>query len=334
MDNRRLSARNAGTGYQRRSFLAAIAGLLATPVCLRGEKGFPQNFLGANTAITGYGLFEAIELLRELGFKTIELQNLVGVPEPTRGQFPGFRLDEADRELRARLKESLHGFQLVTTHLPYQGLEYFAADGERARRGIEAMERALAATAFLGAKIGVVHPKPGPGMNLEETWPLMVHHFRKWGDIAKAGGFRLALETGYPTSVVDFVRLVEQVDHECVGAALDVGHQGKFDDLVSFAKPELRGTPDGIKAYNDVNVELIEKLGTKLIHLHVHDIEPSTWREHKPLIYDFIDYPRLLGALRKISYEGVLVFEIGGPATKMPTFLRDAKRKLDMLLQA
>ena len=61
----------------------------------------------------------------------------------------------------------------------------------------------------------------------------------------------------------------------------------------------------------------------------IHDIEPNTWREHKPLIYGFVDYPRLIRRLREIKYEGVLVFEIGGPPEEMPIYLADAKRKLD-----
>ena len=61
-----------------------------------------------------------------------------------------------------------------------------------------------------------------------------------------------------------------------------------------------------------------EQLGEKLIHLHIHDIEPETWKEHKPLIYGFIDYPRLIRRLRQLNYQGVLVFEIGGRPERMP----------------
>ncbi len=152
------------------------------------------------------------------------------------------------------------------------------------------------------------------------------------GRFGKTGGFRLALETGYPTSVDDFVRLIHEVDHDCVGAAIDVGHQGRFEELANKVKPEDRGTPEGIKAYNDLNIELVDRLGSKLIHFHIHDIEPSTWREHQPLIYGFIDYARLIQRLRETMYEGVLVFEIGGPAAEMPTYLKDAKRKLERFI--
>ncbi len=275
-----LAAKFATPTANRRKFLATSAALLAAPVSLRAGDVFVPHFLGANTAISGYGLFEAIDLLRKLGFQSIEIQNLLGTPEPTRDKYPGFRLDEADDDLKSRIKQALRDFQLVTTHLPYNGLEYFSPGGEQARIGMETMEMALEATAFLGAKIGVVHPKPGPGMSLKETWPFMIRRFRRWGDMAKAGGFRLALETGYPTSVDDFIRLVHEVDHDRVGATIDVGHQGRYEELARRVRPENRGT-------------------------------------------------RLIRRLREIKYEGVLVFEIGGPPAEMPTYLANAKRKLD-----
>ncbi len=59
---------------------------------------------------------------------------------------------------------------------------------------------------------------------LEESWPAMVRRFRRWGDFAKATGFRLSIETGYPQSVRDFVRFIEEIDHSHVGATIDVGH--------------------------------------------------------------------------------------------------------------
>ena len=44
----------------------------------------------------------------------------------------------------------------------------------------------------------------------------MIKRFRHWGDMAQQRGFRLALETGYPLSVAEFVRLIREIDHENV----------------------------------------------------------------------------------------------------------------------
>jgi hypothetical protein len=112
-----------------------------------------------------------------------------------------------------------------------------------------------------------------------------------------------------------------------------VGHQSRFEEL-SPIKSDDYATPQAIKAYNDVNLKIVETLGDKLFHLHVHDILPATWREHHPLVHGFIDYPRLLSKLRDSRYAGVLIFEIMGEGEKMPEYLRDSKQKLDSYLSA
>jgi sugar phosphate isomerase/epimerase len=315
--------------FSRREFLQSVAGSGFFAAKTRAAHSFVPYIIGANTAIEGYGFFQAVALLQKLGFPTIEVQNLVGVLEPTPGAFPGFRLDRITEKDKRAIKTALASFRYVTAHLPYTGLEYFAPDGPVAESAIKTLELAMDAVAFLGAKIAVLHPKPGPGMSLDETWPLMIRRFRRWGDRARAGGFRLALETGYPRSVRDFVRLIQEIGHDHVGATIDVGHQSSYAELVSRIRPEERGTPKGIKAYNDTTIEIIDKLRSKILHFHVHDIEPNTWKEHQPLIYGFVDYPRLLRKLHEINYGGVLVFEIGAPASEMPGDLADAKRKLE-----
>jgi len=315
----------------RRRFLARTLSGAVLASSASGWDGWNlvPYVVGANTAITGYGLFQAISLLRELGFPTIEVQNLVGVPEPAPGKFPGFQLDRASDEDRRKVKQALAGFQHITAHLPYTGLEYFSPPGPEADDGIRTLEAAMRTAAFLGARVAVMHPKPGKGMTLEESWPIMIRRIRRWGDLAKEHGFRLALETSYPRSVAEFVRLVREVDHEHVGATLDVGHQSHYRELLARVAPGERSTAKGIRAYNDTNIEIVEGLGAKLIHLHVHDIDPATWKEHQPLVYGFVDYPRLIAKLREVRYEGVMVFEIAGPADRMRQYLAQAKRKLE-----
>ncbi|MCA9123436.1 MAG: sugar phosphate isomerase/epimerase [Planctomycetaceae bacterium] len=323
-------------GINRREALAVLGATFLTTnrlTAATAPHSFVPYILGANTAISGYGLFDAIRLVERLGFKTIEVQNLDGVPAPTPDKFPGFRFEDTSEDLKAQIKESLSGFQYITAHLPYSGLEYTAPDGPAALAAVRQLESALEAAAFLGAKVAVLHPKPAPGLEQRDIWPIMIKRFRHWGDIAQQNGFQLALETGYPLSVADFVDLVQEVDHDFVGATLDVGHQGRYRELAARVRPDERGTPAGIRAYNDTNIDLIERLGGKLVHLHIHDIQPATWREHQPLIHGFVDYPRLIAKLHEIRYGGVLVFEIGGPAEEMPNYLADAKHKLEQYLR-
>jgi sugar phosphate isomerase/epimerase len=307
----------------RRQFVGAFAaGSFARAAAALGPQA-----IGACTAITGYSLDESIELLRVIGLPVIEIHPM-GVPEATPGGFPGFDFDRLSDAQRGRIRKALSSFQAVTSHLPYSGLNYFAKDSAMSGKSVRAVEVALEASIYFGAKIAVLHPMApqGPG------WSAMVKRIREWGDVARRGNFRLALETGYPSSVRDFVRLVKEVNRPAVGATIDVGHQSRYAELVAKVKPEERGTPVGIRAYNDTTVAIIEQLGSKVFHLHVHDIEPETWKEHKPFGTGFVDYPRLIRALRKIGYSGYLVMEIGAPAEEMERHLREGKRRLEAAL--
>lgn len=318
---------------KRRTFLqTAVAGLAGLPR-LRGADLVP-HVVGANTAITGYSFFRSMSVLREIGFQTIEVQNLVGELGPVPGRFPGFRFDRVSEAEKRKIKEAVAGVPYLTTHLPYTGLEYMAPSGKEGEDAIATLKMTMKATEFLGAKLAVIHPKPGPGMSMEESWPILLKRFREWGGMAQDMGFKLAVETMWPKSVKDFARLIHEINHENVGAIIDVGHQSEYAELVARVKPEERGTEKGRQAYNDINMMLVDQLGDKLIHFHVHDIEPPTWKEHRPLIYGFVDYPRLISKLKKTGYQGTLVFEIGGPASRMPDWLREGKRKLEDFIAA
>ena len=180
--------------------------------------------------------------------------------------------------------------------------------------------------------MAVLHPQPLPDGTLNATWPGYLDRFRRWGDRARKLGFRIALETGYPRSVRDFVCLVKEIGHDSVGATIDVGHQSRYGELVARVKPEERSAPAGIKAYNETTFAIVEGLGSKVFHFHVHDIDPATWKEHQPLSTGFVDYPGLFQILRRINYQGLLILEISGPGTEMKRLLADNKRQLEVLV--
>ncbi len=324
----------------RRQFFTLAAGVAgwygcgaaSDPSAPAEQAARPWDFVpyvvGANTAISGLGFFEAIDLLAGIGYPAVEVQNLLGTLEPTPGQFPGFRIDRVSQQERERIVAALEPFEYVTAHLPYS-MPYIDPQADDA---VAEFETTFDAAALVGAKVAVLHPQPH-GTDLLANWSTAVERIRKWGSMAADRGFRIAVETGAPPSVPDCVRLLDEIGHDNVGSTLDVGHQARFAELAGFAKDQY-GSSEAVRAYNDVNLQLVDALGDKLIHFHVHDIEPATWAEHKPLIHGFIDYPRLIAKLRETEYGGVLIFEIGGDADKMPGYLRDAKSKLEGYLSA
>lgn len=323
----------SNTNPSRRQFLQSVlAGTAVGAVpALSAGRGLHPEIIGANPYFPGYDLYRSIGILHWLGFHTIELHPM-GSPEARPGMPPGFELDRISDTEKQRIKEALHPFRYVSTHLPWVDTPYFSSFAPSHEYGMSRIDTALKATAFLGAEVANIHVQRSAHITLDDAWPMLIESFQRWGGIAQDLGFRLAIETGYPESVKDFVRLISEIDHDAVGATIDVGHQKNYAELVARVKPEEKGTPEGIRAYNDVTHEIIDQLGSKIFHMHVHDIEPETWSEHKPLIHGFVDYPRLIAKLRKIDYEGLLVFEIGGPVDKLPEYFGDAKTKLEAFL--
>ena len=310
---------------KRRDFLMAA---LAAPL---RPSGVGKQALGANTAMSGYGLYRAIDAIRRLGFPAIEIHPM-GVPQPTPDKFPGFEFDALSEAERRKIRKSLEGFRRITTHLPYTGLSPFSSNPKTAEISIRKIQSAMESTTYFGAELAVLHviaPKDRPA---GDAWPLIVRQLREWGDYAGKHRFKLAFVTGYPGSVEEFVRLAREVNHEAVGCTLDVGHQRGYQELVARVKPEERATPAGIRAYSDINIEIVDRLRDKLLHLHVHDIDPPTWAEHKPIGTGFVDYPRLIAKLRQIGYRGLLMFEIGGPGSEIEALLADSKLKLEAFL--
>ncbi len=291
------------------------------------EPKFGPDAIGANTAISGYGLFEAIGLLQRIGFKTIEF-HAMGRPQPTPGEFPGIEFAKTGPRLRAKLAEVLGQFKHVTVHLPFRGLRLVSTDKREERAGRDAIMHAMDAAEYFKVQVAVVHCLPPRGMTLAAAWDELLELFRRWGDRAEAGGFRLAIETGYPESVAQFVKLVRDIGHEQVGATIDVGHQIHYAEFRRCYPGTIPAAPEAFKAYNDLMHELIDRLDDKLIHFHVHDIDPVVWREHKPIRYGVIDYPRLFRKLARTGYDGLFVLEIGDEPERMPANLNEARRKL------
>ncbi|MDX1981929.1 MAG: sugar phosphate isomerase/epimerase family protein [Bryobacteraceae bacterium] len=308
----------------RRSLLTALC---AAPFAQAAAR---QWTLGANTAVEGYSLTDAIRLIRETGFPAIEIHPM-GRPEPTPGKFPGFEFDKLSASARRAIRKQLSAFRVVTAHLPYTGLDHMAEDAGIRHASRRTVEIAMEGAAFFGAARAVLHAQPIPEEQLAARWQEYMELYGKWADKARSLGFEIAMETGYPRSIAGYVKMIQQVNHPSFGATIDVGHQARYAELTARVKPEQRSTPEAIRAYNDTTIEIVERLARKVLHLHVHDIDPNTWQEHKPMVHGFVDYGRLFATLRKVDYRGILMFEIGGPASEMRRYLTEGKAKLALL---
>ena len=306
---------------------------LAVPGCAAASAWKGKAALGANTAISGMGFFEAVSLLHELRFPVIEIQGM-GILPPTPGKFPGFNFDKLTAGEKRSIRDALGGFEHATIHLPYDGLAYFNSSPAQAAASLDRVKYALDAAGFFGCETAVVHTTNPVGMTSAEAWPHMVSRFREWGDFARAHKFRLAAETGTGgiVSAREFVRFIKEIDHPNVGCTLDVGHEIHYREFEGRIPAAERSTPAGIRAYNDLIQELVDTLGPKLIHFHVHDIDPAIWKDHVPVGTGVIDYPRFVSRLRETNYQGYFILEIAAP--NMRSSLLDSKRRMEGFLEA
>jgi sugar phosphate isomerase/epimerase len=303
----------------RRSFLASAAAS-----ALHAKSG--PWLVGANTAIQGYSLDRAIALLVELQFPVIEIHPM-GRPEPTPKVFPGFTFDQLDPAAKQKIKAALKPFRQITTHLPYTGLDWMSADSAKRESSVRAVDVALEGSAYFGAVMAVLHPQTVPGVEWKARKEQYVDTIGRWANRAQQLGIRIAMETGFAPSTASYVEFVQTIGHPNVGVTVDVGHQSRYAELTAKVGGAPKSSPESIRAYNDTTISIINRLGAKIFHLHVHDIDPETWQEHKPMQHGFVDYPRIFEALTKANYKGVLILEIGGDPDKMPGYLREARDK-------
>ncbi len=308
------------------SVAAAVAPLRAAAL----RAGVRAEQIGTNLPFLGMDLFSALDVVHRIGFQTVEAMTQ-GALRPGPSAAPGVVLADWSEEEKRQVKRSIKRFKHRSVHLPFGGLVVVSSDKELQARSRRIMEGALETAAFLEVEFAVIHCIPPRGVPREKAWPELIDLYRKWGDRAGQLGFRLGVETGYPGSVETFVQFVQDLDHPHIGATIDVGHQINYPEFRRQFGKKIPNSPDAYRAYNDVIHLLIDRLGEKLWHFHIHDIDPTVWREHKPLVHGVIDYPRLFAKLAQTGFSGLLVFEINGryaPPDQMPGVVEDSYRKV------
>lgn len=309
----------------------AAAATLPRLVCSGSYPRLTAEHIGTNLPFLGISLTDALKEVRRLGFQTVELM-ASGSPVARPGRQPGFEFGKLSEAQKQTIKDALQEFKHVSVHLPFGGIYVASSDPAEQERGRAIMEDSLRGAAYFGVETANIHLIPPRGKKLADCWDELVRLYRRWGDMAQEGGFVLAVETGYPTSVRDFLRFIEEVDHPSVGGSIDVGHEIWYEEFRSRYGEKIPNTPEAYKHYNDVIESIIDGLGDKLFHFHVHDIDPAVWKEHKPLKYGVVDYPRLFRKLLKIGYNRLLIFEISDSQETIRESLREAKAKLEKAL--
>jgi sugar phosphate isomerase/epimerase len=263
--------------------------------------------LGLNTAcLPGRPITDAARLGRQLGFRAIELLAFAGYTH-SMGELAGFYFDLLSSAERDELRRMVAPFDHVSLHAPFIDIALLAPNPGVRAEALRQVEVAIGATAFLGGSTVTAHACAKHGRTLEEYWDDMVTTFRALGDRAGEAGVTLTVETGHPTGVETFARLIHDIAHPAVGANIDVGH------LVGYLPAELRGTEEGAARYRRLLIEQLDALGDKVFHFHLHDVRLSDFRDHRGVGRGFLDFGAIMEWCRNAKYGGLWVLELEEP---------------------
>jgi len=287
-----------------------------------------KNRLGTNTAsLPNRPLRDALAEAKRIRFKTIELLTFAGARH-SQGDLAGFWFDKLSEEERAALYEVTRHFEHIAVHLPFHDMPLFSLNEDVAEAAKRQLKIGLDAVGFLGGEEATMHLQPRAGYEFREYWSECVKTLRELGDYAAQYNVRLTVETMMPRSIDEFVGLLFDVDHDNVGANVDVGHLVGCSDINVPA--DQRNTDDARQTYNDTLLRLVDALGEKLYHVHLHDIRANDWRDHRAAGRGGIDFPRLFTKLKQIGYPHLPTFELEEP-DDVPA-LRESKAFIEALM--
>jgi len=260
--------------------------------------------LGSNTAsLADYSLFDAINTLKQMGFATIELLAFCNARHSI-GNLAGFWFSKLSEAEKNSLKDEITSFYGIAIHAPFIDIPLMTHNEAVQQLAIAQICEAIDAASFLGGSLVTIHLNAKTFYQLHEYWDEMVLVSRFLGDYAAEQNVSIGIETGFPPKVDDFVELITDIDHDAVGANIDVGH------LTGSVDSKLKCTDEGCVMYNDNLTELTSRLGKKVYHLHLHDVRASDWRDHRQAGTGIIDFRRLFAILDSFNYTGLMTFEL------------------------
>jgi sugar phosphate isomerase/epimerase len=268
--------------------------------------------LGVNTAsLAGYSLEAALRTAAALGFEAVELLAFEGATH-SQGELCGVWFNDLDTAGKDRLLEWLAPFRRRSLHAPFTDAPLLTYNKRTRQCAVDQVKETIDFAAFIGAEAIATHANRRNARPLDAFWDEMVDIYRQLGDYALArGGVKLGVETGYPEDAGDFARLVQEVDHPAVGATIDVGH------VRSCVSRERWGTAEGVAELNDKLAYLLDTLGEKVVHFHIHDVRRHDFRDHRGLgdeqANGVIDFRRLLDQVDRMGYAGLWELELEEP---------------------
>lgn len=266
--------------------------------------------IGMNTAsMAGWSLDAALAHGVEAGLGAIELLGFTGARH-SQGDLAGAYFDQLSEAERASLAEATGRYCIKAVHASFSDIPLFTHNREVAELAEAQIRDSIRLVALMGGGAVVVHPNAKRSFDPAEYRQEMLDTFRRLGDAAGEVGAKIAIENmpdGFPETADKFCALVWNVDHPAVGSCLDTGH------VFGMVPHEKRRTAEGNALLSATVASMAETLGEKLFHVHIHDVRPHDWRDHREVGSGVIDYAPLFAVLTRIGYAGALSLEMEEP---------------------
>lgn len=245
-----------------------------------------SQILTSNYPYYRYSLDYALDSLKQMGASTIEFYAC----------FPHFHLDDISfgdvKRIDRKLKDRRLSAVCFTPEQCLYPVNIAALDINARKRSIDVFRKSIQCGAELGAEYVVTLAGYG---TLDEdesvTWQRSVESLGILGDMAKAYGVKLVLETSpreYTTThnSKDVVRMIEEVGQDAVRGMIDTATLGFSEETMEQA---------------------ISDLGIYLEHVHIADGVPNG---HLILGEGDLDLEGMLKKLDEAEYTGYLSLEI------------------------
>ena len=247
-------------------------------------------------ALTRLGTAElVVDALKEAGFNYYDFTMMCPIQ--------GFDLfyesdDYIEKAKRFRKYTDKIGIYCNQTHgaVPFVGKLFSKEDNEKT---FDRVKRTIEVSHILGAKYCVLHPSSD--CSIKEN----AKRFKLLKELAHENDIIIAIENmpsdrlfGKPE---DFLKLLKEIDDDHFAFCLDIGH----------AEIEWTGSSA---------VDFINKMGNKLVCLHIHDNEKGNDIHQLPYTY-MINFDDIWKALKANDYQGDITFETGSYFRNLPNSL-------------
>lgn len=242
-----------------------------------------------------FGTEKAITIMAKAGFEALDYSmfDLNRADNPVN--------HEGGRENMQRFRKIAEdcGLRFNQTHAPFPSFR--EDDAAYSELTFTQLQRAIEATALLGADYVVMHPQPTAEASLEKNAAF----FSRLAPCCREYGVKIALEnliaSSYFSSPEQLCSLIDALDGDCFTGILDTGHASIGNVGAS---------------------EFIKAMGKRLSALHVHDNDGVHDCHQLPYTRS-LDWDSICAALAENAYGGDFTFEAGFFVRQFPKELAE-----------